>query len=112
MSDMQRRTVAKAITRFLEDNPIEQRGDVVCGLDVRRRLADLLGLGDFDRTRVEVRLLLLSVTFVSQVLAYLIREPPRVSVFVSVFIEHHLEDVLAHFRRHSRRHWRLRSSST
>jgi len=59
-----------------------------------------------------VRLLLLSVTFVSQVLAYLIREPPRVSVFVSVFIEHHLEDVLAHFRRHSRRHWRLRSSST
>jgi hypothetical protein len=77
MLDVERRTVARAIASFLARNPIEERGDVKFGFEVRRLLVTSTNLGIFERTRVEV-------------IAYLIREPKQANSFLKVFIEDYL----------------------
>lgn len=71
--DQKTTTIAKAIVFCLAANPIEERADVFCGLEVQGRLAET-DLGDFERTKIEV-------------LAYLIREPLRVDTFMNRFVD-------------------------
>ena len=73
--EVKRRTIAEAAVRFLARNPIEERGDVKFGWQVRELVATL-DVDVFERTSVEL-------------IAYFIREPKQAEAFIKAFIEHY-----------------------